>query len=65
MMLGDPHFAETLGYMAIYSAPFYLCFYIPLTITLACRPKTTRMIYFLLITNFGYMVFFVLSMLVW
>lgn len=64
-MLGDPYFAETLGYMAIYSAPFYLIFYIPLTITLACRPKTTRMIWFLLGSNAAYMVFFVFSMQNW
>jgi glycerol-3-phosphate acyltransferase PlsY len=64
-MLGDPYFAGTLGYMAIYSLPIFLFIYLPFMAILFFITKYRSANKVLIISSFIYLIFFLFSITNW
>lgn len=64
-MLGDPYFRETLGYMAIYSFPFYLFLYIPIMATILLITKNDNVNKFMIKSSIVYVIFFLFALSNW
>ncbi len=65
MMLGDPYFAETLGYIAIYSFPIFLFIYLPFMAIFFYATKYKSVNKFLAVSSLIYATFFLFSMISW